>query len=885
MIDNESELPKAYDAKQNEKKWYDYWLANGYFTPKIDKSKKPFVLIQPPPNITGDLHLGHALTATLEDIMVRYHRMLGEPTLWLPGTDHAGIAAQVVVERALAKEGKTRQEIGREAFMKRMWEWVGNCRSHIANQHTRLGVSYDNTRAAFTLDPGPSLAVRTTFKHLYDKGLIYKGERITNWCPRCTTALSDLEVDHMDEKGKLWYIRYPFADDPSKFITVATTRPETILGDTGVAVNPEDERYKDVIGKELILPLVGRKIPIVADDVVGIDFGTGAVKTTPAHDPNDFEIGQRHNLPIINIFDEHACINENGGAYKGLSREDARIKIVKDLEDQGYLTKIEDHVHAVGHCQRCRTTIEPQVSSQWFVKIQPLAEPAIEAVKSGEITIVPERFTKVYLNWMENIRDWCISRQLWWGHRIPVWYCDDCKHMTCSIETPTECEACHSTHIHQDDDVLDTWFSSGLWPHSTLGWPNKTEDFEYFYPTSVMETAYDILFFWVARMIMMGIENTGKVPFHHVYLHGLIRDEKGEKMSKTKGNVIDPLVVINEYGADALRFSVISGITPGNDSKLGKTKIEAGRNFANKLYNAVRFVLRYTDENSTTAIDSSKLTLEDKWILSRLNKTTREMNQMLQDFQFGEAVRCIHDFIWGEICDWYIEIAKVRLNSNDANSPLPVLLTVIEQSLRLLHPIMPFITEELWQSIKKAANLTDTPSSVMITEYPQWNEAWDYSEDEEKMDTLTEIVRVLRNVRSEYDVDINKVIGATIYCGDLASTFTHYSKAVSVLAKADVSFEAKRNEETPGQAIVEVLPNAEIIIPMAKLFDLEAQLAKLNKELTEAVNEQARLEKHLKDESFLSRAPKQVIDKEQARLDAVLEKQEKLRDHIKSLEK
>ncbi len=879
---DENELPKAYDAREKEAKWYEYWLRNGYFTPKIDKTKKPFVLIQPPPNITGNLHLGHALTSTLEDIMVRYHRMCGEPTLWLPGTDHAGIAAQVVVERELAKEGLTRQKIGRDAFMERMWSWVANCRANISNQHTRLGVSYDTTRLAFTLDEGPSLAVRTTFKNLYDKGLIYRGERITNWCPRCATALSDLEVDHEDEKGHLWYIRYPLADKPGEYVTVATTRPETILGDTAVAVNPADDRYKDLVGQMLILPLVGRKIPLIADEMVGIDFGTGAVKTTPAHDPNDFEVGHRHNLPIINIFDNHACINENGGKYKGLDRDEARKVILKDLEDQGYLVKVEDHVHAVGHCQRCRTTIEPQASSQWFVKIESLAKPAIEAVKTGEITIVPERFTKVYLNWMENIKDWCISRQLWWGHRIPVWNCHACGHMTCAVETPTECEACHSADIHQDDDVLDTWFSSGLWTHSTLGWPNKTEDLDYFYPTSVMETAYDILFFWVARMIMMGIANTGKVPFHHVYLHGLIRDEKGEKMSKTKGNVIDPLVVVDEFGADALRFSLILGITPGNDSKLGRNKIEAGRNFANKLYNAVRFVLRYANEDTPTVIDNAKLKLEDKWILSRLNSVAKEMNQMLTDFQFGEAIRTIHDFIWGELCDWYIEMAKVRLNHDD-QSPMPVLLTVIERSLRMLHPFMPFITEELWQTIKTAGGFATDKSSIMISEYPQFDEAFHFEKEEAQMSTLTEIVRTLRNTRSEYEVDINKTIDAYVYCDELANVLSPYTATILTLAKATVRFEEKRTDDVPKQSIVEVLPNAEIIIPMASLFDLEAQLAKLNKELDEAVKEQARLESHLNDETFRSRAPQQVIEKEQARLDAALEKQTKLREHIKNL--
>jgi valyl-tRNA synthetase len=877
------ELPKAYEPSQVEQKWYRFWMEKGYFTPKIDPSKKPFVIIQPPPNITGDLHLGHALTATLEDIMVRWHRMLGEPTLWLPGEDHAGIAAQVVVERLLAKEGLTRQQIGREKFLERMWQWVNGCRANIANQHKRLGVSCDWTREKFTLDEGPSRAVHTAFLRLYEKGLIYRGERIINWCPRCVTALSDLEVDHEDVAGHLWYVRYPLAGDKGQFITVATTRPETMLGDTAVAVNPSDERYHALIGKNVILPIIGRVIPIVADEAVGLEFGTGAVKVTPAHDPTDFEISQRHNLPVINILSQAAAINEQGGKYAGMDRFAARKALVADLEHEGYLVKTENYSHAVGHCQRCRTIIEPQASRQWFVKIEPLAKPAIEAVTEGHITIIPERFSRVYLNWMENIRDWCISRQLWWGHRIPVWYCADCSQMTVAMETPPCCSHCRSSHIEQDQDVLDTWFSSGLWPHSTLGWPDDTADLRYFYPTSVMETAYDILFFWVARMIMMGIEDMGDVPFRHVYLHGLIRDERGDKMSKTKGNVVDPLSVMDKYGSDALRFAVITGISPGNDSKLGDTKLEAGRNFANKLYNAARFVLRYMDKPLDLRLDPEMLLLEDRWILSRLNRTIASVNGMMAEFQFGEALRQIHDFIWGEFCDWYIEMVKGRLANGTAPSPLPVLVNVLESSLRLLHPFMPFITEELWQNLKGAAGSQLGAESIMIAAYPMVNEDALDSQAEAVVEILVEIVRALRNTRSEYEVEVSRLIEAEAYAGGMATAIKPYTSVIDTLAKARIVISAERRGEVPVKSLVLVLKGVEMVIPMTSLFDLETEIARLMKELTEAEKEQARLETHLKDEVFLSRAPTAVVEKEKARLEAVLAKQDKLKEHLKRL--
>jgi valyl-tRNA synthetase len=875
------ELPKAYEASLVEQKWYQYWLDKGYFTPVIDYSRKPFVLIQPPPNITGDLHLGHALTATLEDIMVRWHRMQGEPTLWLPGEDHAGIAAQVVVERLLEKEGLNRQQIGREAFLERMWRWVGSCRANIANQHKRLGVSCDWSREKFTLDAGPSRAVRTAFVRLYEKGLIYRGERIINWCPRCVTALSDLEVDHEDVAGHLWYVRYPVDGADGEFITVATTRPETMLGDTAVAVNPLDERYRRYIGRDLLLPIVGRFIPVVADDAVGMEFGTGAVKVTPAHDPTDFEIARRHNLPLVNILDQRACVNAKGGKYAGMDRLAARRAIVDDLEREAFLVKTEDYSHAVGHCQRCRTIIEPTASWQWFVKIEPLAKPAIEAITSGQITIVPERFTRVYLNWMENIRDWCISRQLWWGHRIPVWYCADCQQMTVAVESPAACAHCASTRIEQDPDVLDTWFSSGLWPHSTLGWPDDTPDLRYFYPTTVMETAYDILFFWVARMIMMGIEDTGQIPFKFVYLHGLIRDERGDKMSKTRGNVVDPLVVMDRYGADSLRFAVITGITPGNDSKLGDAKLEAGRNFANKIYNAARFVLRHLPHGSALELLPA-LPVEDRWIISHFNRTAASVNQMMADFQFGEALRQIHDFLWGEYCDWYIEMAKTRLSGAEALSPLPVLVSVLEASLRLLHPFMPFITEELWQNFKRLG-AAGCKESIMVSAYPGFDASGIDEEAEGVISSMMEIVRAARNTRSEYEVEPNRLIEAQIYAGKLAASLQPYAGLMGNLAKAVVTVRECRGEDISAGSLVTVLSGVEVIIPMASLFDLEVEKARLGREMAEAGKEQTRLETHLHDADFLARAPAAVIEKEQARLAVVIEKQTRLAGHLSRL--
>ncbi|HTY81314.1 MAG TPA: valine--tRNA ligase [Dehalococcoidales bacterium] len=883
--DKFTQMPKAYDPSAAEEKWYQFWMDKGYFTPKIDKNKKPFTIIMPPPNLTGVLHVGHALVAAIEDIMTRWHRMKGEPTLWLPGVDHAAIAAQVVVEKLIAKEGTDRHKLGREKFLERMHEWTAQCRRNITDQHKKLGVSCDWSRERYTMDERSSRAVRAAFKRLYDKGLIYRGERITNWCPRCGTALSDLEVEHQDIVGHLWYIRYPVVGEDEKFITVATTRPETILGDTAVAVNPKDRRFKAVVGKKVRLPAVNREIPIVADDAVSTEFGTGAVKVTPAHDPVDFEIGQRHSLPIINIMNLDVTMNENTGPYIGQDRFACRKAILADLEKSGQLVKTEDYSHAVGHCQRCHTIVEPLASKQWFVKIEPLAKPAVEAVRDGRIKILPERFTKVYLNWMENIRDWCISRQLWWGHRIPIWTCQDCGEVIVATDTPQKCK-CGSTNLEQDPDTLDTWFSSGLWPHSTLGWPDDTEDFRYFYPTSVMETAYDILFFWVARMIMLGIEDTGEIPFHTVYLHGLVRDELGDKISKSKGNVVDPLDLMTKYGTDALRFAVMTGISPGNDSRLSDDKMEASRNFANKLWNATRFVLRSIETGEGAGSYSHlpspvSLTTEDRWILSRLNHTIQSVNGLMEEYQYGEAQRHIHDFIWSEYCDWYIELAKIRLQTGD-NTPLPVLAHVLEKSLRLLHPFMPFITEELWQNLKQRVNWIPG-DSIMVAPYPEADEKAFDAEAEKELDAIFEIVRAIRNVRAEHKVEATRWIEAKIYSDESRhASISRYASAVKTLAHADpVTFiRGQAQEKADTATLVLSLTPATVVIPMASMVDFGAEKKKAQKEYDFVQNEVTRLEARLKDDAFLTKAPAAIVEKEKQKLYTLKEKLDKLQQQI-----
>ncbi|MFC2014475.1 valine--tRNA ligase [Chloroflexota bacterium] len=878
-------MPRAYEPGKIEQKWYRFWLEKDYFKPVIDREKEPFVIIMPPPNLTGELHMGHALVATLQDIMTRWHRMRGDPTLWLPGVDHASIAAQVVVERQIAEEGLDRHQLGREKFMERMWQWVERTRHIITEQHQRLGVSCDWSREAFTLDEGPSRAVRTVFVRLFDKGLIYRGERLINWCPRCATALSDLEVDHQDLAGNFYYVRYPFSDGDG-YVTVATTRPETILGDTAVAVNPDDERFKEMIGRAVILPAVNREVPIIADEAVDSEFGTGAVKITPAHDPVDFEVAQRHGLPFINILNPDVTMNENAGPYAGLDRFECREAIIADLKKDGLLVKVEPYSHPVGHCQRCHTIVEPIISQQWFVKIDPLAKPAIDAVVDGRINIIPSRYAKIYLNWMENIRDWCISRQLWWGHRIPVWYCRDCGEVIASVDIPETCSKCKSSNLEQDPDVLDTWFSSGLWPHSTLGWPDDTEDLNYFYPGAVMETGYDLIFFWVARMIMMGIEDTGDIPFRTIYLHGMIRDDKGEKMSKTRGNVIDPLDTINHYGTDALRFALIAGTSAGNDSKLTPAKLETGRNFANKLWNATRFVLRSAEiAQATGEIEWDSLHTEDRWILSRLSRTVSSVNQLIEEFQFAEAQRQIYDFLWGEYCDWYIELAKIRLHADTEESliPLTVLVHVLETSLRLLHPYMPFVTEELWQNIRsRLSSGWQAGESIMVAPYPEADAEAVNPEAERVMESVIEIVRSIRNTRAQYKVENARWVEAQIYGGELAEAIVPYSQAVEILARArPVTILESREAGAVGEnSLVTVLKETEVVIPMESMVDAEAEKRRLEKEIEQSAAEVTRLENRLRDENFLSKAPAAVIEKERQKCYALKDKLSRLQQQL-----
>ncbi len=886
------EMPKNYDHRTVEERLYAWWESSGYFTPKIDPKKKPFVISMPPPNVTGELHLGHAITAALQDLMIRYHRMLGQPTLWLPGEDHASIAAQYVVEKSIANEGLTRVGLGRDKFLERLWDWMRRYRHVIAQQHRRLGTSCDWTRERFTMDEGLARAVREAFVRLYNKGLIYRGTYLVNWCPRCTTALSDLEVEHEDEQSSLFYVRYPLEGAEDEYITVATTRPETILGDTAVAVNPDDQRHAALVGRKAILPVMHRAIPIIGDASVDPAFGTGAVKVTPGHDPTDYEIGQRHHLPTVNILNDDGTLNDNAGPYAGLDRLVARKKLVDELQSLGLLVKIDPYSHAVGHCQRCRTIVEPRISTQWFVKIQPLADPAIAAARDGRIRFVPERFAKTYFNWMEGIRDWCISRQLWWGHRIPVWYCDNCGAMSASTqEVLSACPKCGSSRLHQDPDVLDTWFSSGLWPFSTLGWPDDTEDLRYFYPTDVMETAYDILFFWVARMIMQGIEMTGQVPFHTVYLHGLVRDEKGQKMSKSKGNVVDPLVVIEQHGADALRFALLTGSTPGNDMKLQPSKVEGARNFANKLWNAARFVLANLPESYAPAeiehqcqlweAQPESLSLADRWVLSRHNRLIGEVTRLIEQFQFGEAGRQLYDFLWGEYCDWYIEIAKSQLNSGDeaaAARTRAILLYVLDRTLRLLHPFMPFVTEEIWQ------HLPHEGDALIIAAWPLAGALDD--EAEAQMGPIMEMVRAIRNARAEYEVEPSRAIAAIVVAGDKAGLVRSHADILARLARIDP---AQLSIETalqlkPRQALALVVSGYEVYLPLAGLVDIDRERARLKGEVSSVGREIERCGKLLENAGFVSKAPAEVVDKERAKLEDLKLRLVKLTDRLNALQ-
>ena len=886
---NPVSLPKAYEAADIEERIYQWWESSGYFQAKPNPDKKPFTIIMPPPNVTGELHLGHAVTATIEDALTRYHRMQGDEALWLPGKDHAGIATQMVVERALAEEGLDRHQLGRERFVERVWEWVAKYGGIIDNQHRRLGASCDWTRLTFTLDPGPSLAVRTTFKNLYEKGLIYRGERMINWCVGCRTALSDLEVDHADEDGALYHIRYPLESGDGHII-VATTRPETLLGDTAVAVNPDDPRYAGFMGKRVLLPILGRSIPVIEDKAVSLEFGTGALKITPGHDPNDFETGERHGLPIINILNLDGTLNDEAGPYTGYDRFDARKAIVEQLDREGLLELVEQHVHSVGHCQRSGDVVEPIVSKQWFVDVEPLAKRALEAVRDGSITVVPERFAHEYAHWMENIHDWCISRQLWWGHRIPVWYCADCGHVTVAIEDPTQCEQCGSAHIEQDEDVLDTWFSSGLWPHSTLGWPEQTADLDYFYPTAVLETGYDILFFWIARMVMMGLENMGDVPFTTIYLHGLIRDEHGAKMSKTKGNVIDPLVAAAEYGTDALRFALTTGTTPGNDSRLSPGKLQAARNFANKLWNVSRYVFSALDaDTDLSGWNGGKLPrehVEDQWILSRAQQTAMQVNELFGDWQLGEAERVIHDFIWNDFADWYIELAKVRLRAGD-QAPRKVLGHVLERSLRLLHPFMPFITEELWQHLTGVlpdeANL---PESIMIAPYPDPAKRMSAADLQARLDAgaaavetvqlLIDVVRSIRNVRAEFTIEPSQLMDASIALAQGGPALADEAAAIKQLARLrNLTF---GTEEPGADSVRLVVGAATITLAVGGAIDLAAERTRLQAEATEAEAYAKDLATRLSNDQFTAKAPAEVVERERERLADAQARVERIRD-------
>ena len=882
------DIPKAYDPKAVEQRIYERWVESGHFTAHIDPSKKPFVVIMPPPNVTGELHMGHALTTALQDLMVRWHRMKGEPTLYLPGMDHAGIATQVVVERALAQDDITRHQLGRQKFVEHVWEWVDRYGGVIYEQLKRLGASCDWMRQSFTLDEGPSKAVRTTFVNLYNKGLIYRGERIVNWCPNCATALSDLEVKHQEENGNLYYIRY-LMEDGSGAITVATVRPETLFGDTAVAVNPNDERYARLVGKSVVLPVLKRTIPIIGDEFVDQEFGTGALKVTPGHDLNDFEIGERHDLPVINILNLDGTMNENAGHYQGLDRFEVRDKIVDELDSDGLLEKVEPVRHSVGHCDRSGDVVEPIVSKQWYMKMEPLAKPAIEAVRDGRIRIIPDHFGKVYYNWMENIRDWCISRQLWWGHRIPVWYCDDCDAVTVELEDPTACAQCGSSALIRDPDVLDTWFSSALWPHSTLGWPERTDDLDYFYPTTVMETGHDILFFWVARMIMMGIENMSDIPFDTVYLHGLVRDPEGIKMSKSKGNVLDPIDLIDLYGADALRFALTTGNSPGLDMRLNESKMEASRNFANKLWNASRYVMSNLESQDGAAAwpwpPPAPSHVEDRWITSRLHRVAAQVQRYMEEYQFGEAQRVIHDFLWNEYCDWYLEMSKVRLRSGD-RSPFPVLAFVLERTLRLLHPFMPFITEEIWQSlVDYLPDEPERPSTLIVAPYPEADAALLDEQAESQVESVMEMVRAIRNVRAEFRIERNQKVEAVVDAPDSRVTIEAEADAIKALALVeDIRYASGDDQPDSRQQVSLVLTSGTVTVPLGGLIDFGQESERLSKEIEQIDANTERLSARLQDEGFLAKAPDDVVDRERERLTSMGERRARIVEVLSRLE-
>ena len=877
------ELEGKFEPQTFEEEIYKNWNEKGYFKPSDDKTKKPYTIVIPPPNITGKLHMGHALDETLQDILIRYKRMQGFNTLWVPGTDHASIATEAKIVEKLKAEGITKEDLGREGFLKRAWEWKEEYGGTILNQLKKLGCSCDWSRERFTMDEGLSNAVTEVFIDLYNKGLIYKGKRMINWCPYCNTSISDAEVEYEEEPTHLWHVKYPVKGEEGKFVIVATTRPETMLGDTGIAVHPDDERYKDLVGKTVILPIMNKEIPIIADDFVEKEFGTGAVKLTPAHDPNDYQAALKHNLEIIPVFDEEFKMNNLVPEYKGMDMYEAREKIVERLQKEGYLVKIEDYNHNVGKCYRCHHTIEPHISEQWFVKMEPLAKPAIEAVRTGKVEFVPERFDKIYYNWMENIQDWCISRQLWWGHRIPAYYCQECGEVIVSKEEPHKCTKCGSTNLKQDEDTLDTWFSSALWPFSTLGWPEQTEDYKYFYPTSTLVTGYDIIFFWVARMIFSALEHTGQVPFDKVFIHGIVRDSLGRKMSKSLGNGIDPLEIIAKYGTDALRFSLVLGISPGNDIRYMPEKLESASNFANKLWNASKFVLSNMPENGSKLAEDklpANLCYEDKWILSKLNKLVKEVTNNLENFELGIATQKVYDFIWNEFCDWYIEMVKSRLYDENCTTKFAAQYTlnkVLKDSLKLLHPVMPFVTEKIYMQ------LYHNDESIMISKWPEYTESLSFEKEEEQIEKLKTIIVGIRNLRTNLNVHPSKkskLIFVTKTANDMLKESSAMIQKLGFANEIDIQ---ENKENIPQNAMSVLADGIEVYIPFEELVDLEAEKQRLQGEREKLLSEVARGEKMLSNPGFVNKAPEAKINEEKAKLAKYKEMLEKVEERIKSL--
>lgn len=877
------ELEGKFEPQTFEEEIYKNWNEKGYFKPSDDKTKKPYTIVIPPPNITGKLHMGHALDETLQDILIRYKRMQGFNTLWVPGTDHASIATEAKIVEKLKAEGITKEDLGRDGFLKRAWEWKEEYGGTILNQLKKLGCSCDWSRERFTMDEGLSNAVTEVFIDLYNKGLIYKGKRMINWCPYCNTSISDAEVEYEEEPTHLWHVKYPVKGEEGKFVIVATTRPETMLGDTGIAVHPDDERYKDLVGKTVILPIMNKEIPIIADDFVEKEFGTGAVKLTPAHDPNDYQAALKHNLEIIPVFDEEFKMNNLVPEYKGMDMYEAREKIVERLQKEGYLVKIEDYTHNVGKCYRCHHTIEPHISEQWFVKMEPLAKPAIEAVRTGKVEFVPERFDKIYYNWMENIQDWCISRQLWWGHRIPAYYCQECGEVIVSKEEPHKCTKCGSTNLKQDEDTLDTWFSSALWPFSTLGWPEQTEDYKYFYPTSTLVTGYDIIFFWVARMIFSALEHTGQVPFDKVFIHGIVRDSLGRKMSKSLGNGIDPLEIIAKYGTDALRFSLVLGISPGNDIRYMPEKLESASNFANKLWNASKFVLSNMPENGSKLAEDklpANLCYEDKWILSKLNKLVKEVTNNLENFELGIATQKVYDFIWNEFCDWYIEMVKSRLYDENCTTKFAAQYTlnkVLKDSLKLLHPVMPFVTEKIYMQ------LYHNDESIMISKWPEYTESLSFEKEEEQIEKLKTIIVGIRNLRTNLNVHPSKkskLIFVTKTANDMLKESSAMIQKLGFANEIDIQ---ENKENIPQNAMSVLADGIEVYIPFEELVDLEAEKQRLQGEREKLLSEVARGEKMLSNPGFVNKAPEAKINEEKAKLAKYKEMLEKVEERLKSL--